>query len=120
MAYWYMSSPYREHPPGRAAAFRLACREASRLVGAGIPIYSPVAHAHAVGADWETDPAKQLIWLSLDGPLMDAAYGMILLMADGWEKSAKIGSERIVFERIGKPIVLMVPGSIPDELKPQT
>jgi hypothetical protein len=48
--------------------------------------------------------------------MMEAAYGLLFLRADGWEASRGMSAEHGFFTREGKPIVDMWPGEVPAEL----
>ena len=117
MSYWYLGSPYSKYAAGLDEAHRVACKEAALLVAAGIPVYSPIAHTHPVAIHGDLDPLDHTIWLPADRPLMDAAFGLIVLMLDGWQDSVGLRYEVEVFTRAGKTIVYMAPGLIPAAVK---
>ncbi len=116
MSYWYLGSPYSLFPDGMDAAWQLACREAGRLAAARIPAYSPVAHSHPCALAAGLDPLDHELWMALDEPMMAAARGLVVLMAEGWESSKGVALEIAAFEAAGKPIHWMRPGAIPMEL----
>ena len=45
---WYLASPYSLFPGGLEMATRVVSREAARLLEAGIPVVSPIAHSHTI------------------------------------------------------------------------
>jgi hypothetical protein len=46
-----------------------------------------------------------------------AARGLIVCEMESWETSYGIGVEIAAFKKAGKPIVHMLPGQVPDELR---
>lgn len=114
MSYWYLATPYSKYPAGIEEAWKLACRAAADLIKAGVPTYSPIAHTHPIAIHGEIDPYAHDIWLPADEPLMESAMGLIVLTAEGWQDSFGIAHEMNRFANMDKPIVLMVPGEVPD------
>lgn len=112
--FWYLATPYSKYPHGIEEAFKLACREAARLIRAGIRVYSPIAHTHPIAVHGEIDPYAHSIWLPADAPFMRHAYGLIVLKAESWEASYGIGEEIKAFAAAGKPIRYMEVGEAPE------
>ncbi len=110
MGFWYLGSPYSKFAGGLDEAHRLVCVEAARLIKAGLPVYSPIAHTHPVALHGVVDPLDHNIWLPADRPMMDAAFGLIVLKLDGWDESFGLKHEIEVFEAAGKPIAYAPPG----------
>jgi hypothetical protein len=108
---WYLATPYTNFPAGVEAASELACREAGRLLDAGIKVFCPIAHFHAIRR--VIGPRPHAFWLDADQPFMDAARGLIVLHAEGWQDSVGILAEIACFREAGKPIVPMIPGIVP-------
>ncbi len=117
MTFWYLASPYSKYPRGIEAAHRLACEETGRLIRAGVPAYSPIAHSHPIAAACGMDPYDHRIWMPAGCPMMRAAFGLIMLSAEGWEESYGMNLERETFEADGKPIIWMDPGILPSEFR---
>ena len=105
----YLATPYSKWPAGIEDAYRMACREAARLMRAGVPVFCPIAHTHGVAIHGGIDPLSHEIWLAADRPLMDAACGLIVVRAQGWEESYGIAEEIKVFKAAGKPILYIDP-----------
>jgi hypothetical protein len=126
MAYWYMASPFTKYPHGPREAWKLACKENLLLIKAGIAVYSPIAHTVGVelSANEESDidlgPEAWRFWMDYDHHMMEAACGLIMLQADGWDISKGMREEFDTFHGQGKPIVWMAPGVIPFDLRPVT
>lgn len=114
--FYYLATPYSKYPHGIEAAFRLAAENTAHLIRAGVPIYSPIAHTHPIAIHGGIDPLDHSIWLPADEPLMRAAKGLIVLMAETWEESYGISVEIAEFKAERKPILYMEPGIVPAEL----
>lgn len=112
--YWYLASPYSKYARGLEAAFAVACQASALFVEAAIPVYSSIAHTHPIAVIGGINPLDHTIWLPFDEPLMQAAKGLIVLMADGWQDSYGMKVEIAAFTVAAKPIVYMVPGTLPD------
>ena len=117
MTFWYLASPYAKYIGGHEAAFALAAENAALLLRARIPVFCPIAHSHPIAVHGGIDGNGQSFWVEfVDKPFIDAAYGMILLTATGWDSSQGIAYEIKEFERTGRPIVRMEPYNVPLEL----
>jgi hypothetical protein len=110
----YLASPYSRFPGGTENAFREAANATAMLVKAGYPTLSPIVHSHVVAHAGGIDPLDCAMWLEQDEPFMEAAAGIIVLMIEGWDSSVGVTHEINRFADMGKPIVLMVPGEVPD------
>lgn len=117
--YWYLGTVYSKHKGGIEQAFIEASQQAAILTRAGVPIFSPIAHTHPIAIHGNIDPLDHKIWLEADRTLMEAARGMIVCQMDGWRESYGIDHEIKAFERMGKPIIYMTPGTVPDGLFPR-
>lgn len=115
--FWYLGSPYTAHPNGIYIAHAHTCREAARLVMAGVMIYAPIPHFHMIAQVGQIDPRDYMIWVPANEPFMELAHGIIVLCLPGWGTSYGLSAEIDVFEQSGKPVVYMEPGAaIPEEL----
>lgn len=116
MSFWYLATPYSKYPDGPEEAFKEASRQAALLVEARVPVFCPIAHTHPVATYGELSPLDHDIWLPADQPFMDAAIGLIVCKMRGWNESYGITHEIKAFEDMEKPIVLMEPGTVPEEV----
>lgn len=114
--FWYLATPYTKYPYGVEAAFQLAARNAGILARKGVPIFSPIAHTHPLAMAASLDPLNGDFWLKLDEPMMHAAYGLVMLMAESWELSNGMKVELEIFQKAKKPVIWMKPGVVPFEL----
>jgi len=110
----YLASPYSRYVYGTENAFREAAEATAALIRAGYNTYSPIVHSHIVAHAGNFDPLDCEMWLKLDEPFMEAAVGIVVLMLEGWQESHGVAHEMEYFARADKPIVLMVPGEVPD------
>lgn len=107
MSFWYLATPYTKFPGGIDAAFKMAAHAAARCVRYGLPIFSPIAHTHPIAIEGGIDPLDLETWLRVDQPFIEAAAGLIVYQADGWESSKGIAHEIEAFQRAGKPVLYM-------------
>jgi hypothetical protein len=116
MSYYYLATPYSKYEAGLEGAFHLAARNTALLIRAGVPTFSPIAHTHPVAVHGNIDPYDYDVWIPADKPMMDAACGLIVLMAAGWDQSKGVAIEIEEFKKAGKPVVYMMPGVVPETL----
>ncbi|WP_207479537.1 DUF1937 family protein [Arenibaculum pallidiluteum] len=88
MSFWYVGSPYSKYPAGLDEAFRAICRVTGRLLTAGAPVFSPIAHSHPISVLAGIDPLSHEFWLPADAPLMAAAKGLIVVRMATWEEAS--------------------------------
>lgn len=113
MSYWYLASPYSQHPRGLSAACAEVQAAAAALLKAGIPVVSPIAHTHGIAhrpdGSERIDPLDHGFWMAADKPVADAAAGVIVLALDGWETSVGCRQEIRWFWESGRPVLLVCP-----------
>lgn len=112
--FWYLGSPYAKYPRGLLLAHATVCKEAGRLIRAGVPVYSPIANSHPIARYCGMDPRDHAIWLPVDEPMMAAACGLIVLKMAGWAASVGLLYETNYFAERDRPIVYMTPGTVPE------
>lgn len=112
MAGWsYLATPYSKYPGGVDQAHAEACWIAARLWKAGVQVYSPIAHTHAIekigglGVGFEH-------WAAFDEALIAASDGMIVAKMPGWEDSEGIAAEIAICGRLGKPVRYLDPATL--------
>lgn len=114
--FWYLATPYSKFKPSLEAAFVEAAKQAAILTRAGIPVFSPIAHTHPIAIHGNLDPLDHGIWLEADRTFMEAARGIIVCCMAGWRESYGVKFEIEAFKRMGKPVVYMQPGKVPELL----
>jgi len=107
--YFYIASPYSKWDGGLDDAARVVSEIAGRLIQHGLPVFSPIAHSHAVSTAAKMDFLSHDIWLPADKPLMDAAAGLIVVDMDGWQISHGVNFEISQFREAEKPFWLLDP-----------
>lgn len=115
--FWYLASPYSKFPLGLDRAWYNVNIAAGMLIKEGLSIFCPITQSHPIAVQNGIDPYDHKIWLPADKPIMDAAYGMIVLKLKGWDESVGIKFELEEFTKACKPIVYMKPYYIPSELR---
>lgn len=113
MSFWYLATPYAGYPGSRWTAYVLACKNAGLLLGAGIPVFCPIAHSHPIATTAQLD-ADHAGWLALDEKFMAVAHGLIVCKLPGWDKSKGVAHEMAYMK--SKPLIMMEPGHLPPEL----
>lgn len=110
--YWYLCTPYTVFPGGLDAAHDAALELSARLLRAGVPVLSPIAHSHLISVRHDL-PNTHDFWVEfVDRPLVKAAYGVIVAEMLGWERSRGIAQELAWAEEWGKPRRLLDPQTL--------
>lgn len=111
--FWYLATPYSKYHLGLQSADVCARINTAILLKAGVPVFSPIAHSHAISQLYGMDAVDHDFWMKADLAIAAGAHGLIVLTMDGWDKSSGIQEEIEFFMNAGKPIVYMSPGDIP-------
>lgn len=115
--FWYLATPYRSFPRSIIEASFAATREAALLSDAGISVFSPIVHSHNIAYHTASIDHSSPKWIDLDMPMVRAARGVIVCMLPGWIQSQGVARELDEAVKLGKPVVYMTPGKIPEGLK---
>lgn len=107
--YVYLATPYTKYPHGISIAYQDALHAAGALIGAGIPVYSPIVHMHPIAtkcpsAPKPTDSAK---WIAVDYPMMESASACIVVAMEEWNLSTGVAAEIGFFTGAEKPVIMM-------------
>lgn len=100
----YLATPYSKYKAGIDCAFRDAASLASRLMRAGVKVYSPIAHTHPVAIYGQLDPLDHAIWLPFEERMMKIASALVVAQMQGWRESYGIAHEIQFFAAAGKPV----------------
>lgn len=100
----YLATPYSKYPHGIERAFVDAAKIAATMLRAGINVYSPITHCHALAIHGDIDPHDHDIWLPFDLAMMKVADILVVAHMDGWEESFGISEEVKFFDSAHKPI----------------
>lgn len=89
----YLASPYSHCDPAvREARYQLAVLVSAELIKRGLLVYSPIVHCHPIGLALDA-PADFNTWSAHCLHMLSKADKMIVLKADGWEKSKGVNAE---------------------------
>lgn len=110
--FWYLASLYTKHPGGIDTAHREVCQLAAKLLEAGVPVFSPIAHTHTIGLHCKKGQFDHDFWMEIDAPFMRTATGILVVTSPGWQGSRGIAHEIAYFEREGKTIVYLNPKTL--------
>lgn len=109
----YLASPYSHPDPDvREQRYRDACRATAALLRAGLTVFSPIAHSHALvehglPADWK-------FWERFDHAYLERCDLLVVLMLAGWKISVGVQAEIRIARELGKPVSYLeaeAPGS---------
>jgi len=104
----YLASPYSHPcPVVRHARFAAVCRQAAEMLRCGIPVFSPIAHSHAIAA--HDLPLDWAFWHRFDRPFIEICSEMWVLTLDGWQESRGVQAEIALARELEKPVVLVEP-----------
>lgn len=108
----YLATPYTKFPGGIWAAYFKAGFIAAKLIRAGLNVYSPIIHCHAIAMLGDIDPLDHSMWMSLDEVMLGAADTLIVGRLESWDQSKGVAMEIEYFEKGGKPIYDLDPESM--------
>ncbi len=104
MSFVYLASPYTHADPAkRVERFEAACKCAARLMHEGTPVFSPIAHSHAVEQHFKA-PQGFAFWMNQDIPILVCASKVVVLMLDGWQASRGVTRELEVARQFHIPV----------------
>jgi hypothetical protein len=96
----YMASPYSHPDPVvMETRFHFAAHAAAYLMRRGLLIFSPITHSHPI-AQYGL-PKDFTFWKQYDEAFMDACWGIVVLMIDGWRESKGVTAEIEYMSRKG-------------------
>ena len=107
----YLASPYSHSDPFvRLKRYHSVCRACVEMMRAGIMVYSPIAHTHAIA--WHGDlPKGYEFWQEFDERLIRACDEVWVLKLEGWEKSQGTLKELAFAHKCGKACAHIEPGN---------
>ena len=116
--FWFLTTPYTKFAGGTTQAAAMAILEVGRLHQAGVLVFSPVAHSHAIIEAFDDIAGRFKAWADFDMALLRPAIGLIVLELPGWDVSEGVAASVDLAMKLEKQIVYMVPGVLPAELAP--
>lgn len=100
----YLGTPYTNFPGGIDKAFHQASRIAAHLSLAGLTIFCPIAHGHALGRAAGLDPKNPAVFERINKGILRISNVLIVAQMDGWRNSDGLREEIEHFELQHKPI----------------
>jgi len=100
----YMASPYTRAPGGLERAFINASKMAASLLKVGVPVFSPIAHSHAISVLGGIDPKDHTFWMKHCRAVMQQCEAMAYCLSPGHENSTGMAMELKYFRDAGKPV----------------
>jgi len=73
MSFIYLATPYSKFKKGLDEADRLASFYAAVLIKEKLPVFSPIAHSHAIAKHGKLAGKDHLIWMPLDFAFTESA-----------------------------------------------
>ena len=108
----YLATPYSRYPMGYKVAYYDACRLSADLLRAGLNVFSPIAHSHAISTHGHIDPLDHEFWMAADKAFMAKADALLIGRLDGWDRSTGVTMEMAVFRAANKPIYHVDPATL--------
>ncbi len=107
----YLASPYSHPDPAvREERYRAACRATASLLRAGLIVFSPIAHSHALVEHGL--PTEWKFWEHIDRAYLERCDFLLVLMLEGWKASVGVQAEIGIARELGKAVsYLEAPGS---------
>ena len=105
----YLAVPY-SHPSDlvQDERYRAANRMASKLMQAGVPIFSPISHNRPIALDGGL-PHDFAFWGKWNRACIDACRAMIVLRLAGWQDSQGVTGERAYMDKLHRPVYFLDP-----------
>jgi len=106
----YLAQPYSHPDPQvKEERYHQSCIAAARLMGAGMAVFSPIAHSHSIEVHGMDKVESGDFWLQQDFAVLKHCKAMIILMLPGWNKSHGVAEETGFAKDHNIPIYLMEP-----------
>jgi hypothetical protein len=105
---WYLASPY-SHPDQAVmvSRFEQVNEFASRLMRAGVMIFSPISHTHPI-AQYGL-PKGWDYWERYDRCILAKCCGVIVCQFDGWRESTGVQAEIKIAREMGLAVFYVCP-----------
>ena len=108
----YLAVPYSHLCPlTRESRYQKACYVASKLMRAGVIVFSPLSHSVPI-AKYVGEVDDHEFWLGQDIPLLHRCDELLMVALDGWHKSRGVRKEMYEAFALGKPITIITEADI--------
>jgi hypothetical protein len=105
----YLATPYSHPDPAvREQRFQTVNREAARLMGLGMQVFSPISHSHPI-AQAGSLPTDWAFWEEYDRTMLQACSTLVVLRAQGWQESSGVKAEMEIAKELRIPIMFHDP-----------
>jgi hypothetical protein len=112
----YLATPYTHSDPevveGR---FLTANKVAALLMNQGLHIYSPISHTHPIALAGDL-PTTWDFWEQYDRVMLKVCSSLLIIAADGWDRSKGVKAEIEIAKEYGLPIRFVSPEGELDKL----
>jgi hypothetical protein len=107
----YLATPYScKQENIRADRAKFATQVAGRLISAGLIVFSPITHGHAIATECAS-PGDYEYWKKSAEAFVAWCTDLYVICVPGWRESAGVGAERLLAEKLGKNIVYLRAGN---------
>lgn len=93
----YLASPYTKYAGGIDQANDDICEVAAKMIAAGVKVFCPVAHAHAIAMSGGLNPLDHDLWLGQDEAIAPFCQALVVAELDGWRESYGVSQEILWF-----------------------
>lgn len=101
---FYLATPYSDKDPSvQESRFLMACDITGFLMSRGLYVYSPIAHTHPIACRCAL-PKGFDFWEGYGRCFLKRCDGVLLVMADGWQESKGVQTERMIALEVGIPV----------------
>jgi len=108
----YLPSRYSAPAPDvRGERFRAACQVAAEMLKAGMSVFSPIAHSHAIAEQGDARDTWEF-WRRVDLEFLARCDELVVLKLDGWRHSRGVQAEVATARKLGKPVSYIAPGDV--------
>ena len=107
----YIACPYTDPDPNtQLKRVALATKVSGMYIARGHIVYSPLTHTHLINETIaQKDQPSHDFWMKFNFPFMEICHELVIIKADGWDKSIGVEYERAYFRRANKPISFFIP-----------
>jgi hypothetical protein len=107
----YLACPYSHYSYlVREFRFQQANRYASKLMQAGLLVFSPISHTHPIAERGDL-PKGWDYWERYDRAYMEISRAVVVLCIDGWKDSVGVAAEITIAGRLELPVLYLEPNN---------
>ena len=107
----YLATPYsHDSETVRADRAKFATQVAGRLMSAGLIVFSPNTHGHAIAVECGL-PGDYDYWRESSMAFVAWCTDLYVICVPGWRESTGVSAEILLADKLGKNIVYLRPGN---------